>query len=84
MQYYCVTGSADGDTQVWVHLSSSVLILACLESNTPSPPLQIVAGLDNGSIYRYVLLHFSLSYSVDLKGSMDRWDLLIGQKRPLD
>ena len=57
---------------------------ACLESNTPSPPLQIVAGLDNGSIYRYVLRHFSLSYSVDLKGSMDRWDLHTGQKRPLD
>ena len=57
---------------------------ACLESNTPSAPLQIVVGLDNGSIYRYVLHHFSLSYSVDLKGSMDRWDLLVGQKRPLD
>ena len=27
VQYYCVTGSADGDVRVWVHLSSSVLIL---------------------------------------------------------
>ena len=56
----------------------------CLEFNTHSTPLQTVVGLNNGSIYRYVLRHFSLSYSVDLKGSMDRWDLLIGQKRPLD
>ena len=36
------------------------------------------------SIYGYVLRHFSLSYSVDLKGSMYRWDLHTGQKRPLD
>ena len=57
---------------------------ACLESNTPSSPLQIVAGLDNGSVYRCVLRHFSLSYSVDLNSSMDRWDLHTGQKRPLN
>ena len=36
---------------------------ACLESNTPSPPLQIVAGLDNGSVYRCVLHHFSISHT---------------------
>ena len=29
-------------------------------------------GIDNGSIHRYVLRHFSLSSSVDLKGLMDR------------
>ena len=57
---------------------------ACSEFNTPSTTLQIVVWLDNVGIYRYVLRHFSLSYSVDLKGSINRWDLLIGQKRPLD
>ena len=41
-------------------------------------------SIDNRSIYGYVPRHFSLSSSVDLRGSMDRWDTQIGQKRPRD
>ena len=41
-------------------------------------------GIDNGSIHMYVLRHFSLLSSIDLKVLMDKWDLHIGQKRPLD
>ena len=56
MQYYCVTGSADGGVRVWVLIIEASIGMYCVTS---------------------------LSYSVDLKGSMDRWDLHIGQKRPL-
>ena len=52
-------------------------------SNTPSTPLQIVVGLDNGSIYRYVLCRFFLILGWP-EGFVGRWDLQIGQKRPLD
>ncbi|KAG6908862.1 hypothetical protein DXG01_002936 [Tephrocybe rancida] len=73
VQYYCITGSADGDMRVWdlrdltrslmrVHHPTSMRSVVFSPSNWQ--PLQAVVGLDNGNIYR--------------------WDLKMGQRGKLD
>ncbi|KII91642.1 hypothetical protein PLICRDRAFT_515536 [Plicaturopsis crispa FD-325 SS-3] len=71
---YCVTGSADGDVRVWdlrdmtrsimkIHHPTSVRNVVF--SPNQSQPLQAIAGLDNGSIYRWDL-------KMGQRGQLDR------------
>ncbi|EIN06922.1 hypothetical protein PUNSTDRAFT_136739 [Punctularia strigosozonata HHB-11173 SS5] len=64
VHYYCVTGSADCDMRVWDlrNLSQSRLkihhpapVRAVLFSPDVQNPLQAIAGLENGSLYRWDL-----------------------------
>ncbi|KAF8813412.1 hypothetical protein BYT27DRAFT_7158298 [Phlegmacium glaucopus] len=64
VHHYCITGSADGDLRVWDlrDLTKSIMRVhhpTSVRSVVFSPsywqPLQAVAGLDNGSIYRWDL-----------------------------
>ncbi|KAH9941480.1 hypothetical protein B0H21DRAFT_546035 [Amylocystis lapponica] len=74
VQYYCMTGSADGEIRVWdmrTDLSKYVIRIrhpASVRAVSFSPihwqPLHAVSALDNGSIYR--------------------WDLNMGQRGQLD
>lgn len=73
LQYYCITGSADGDLRVWDlrDLSDSIMKIhhpASVRSVVFSPvhwqPRHAITGLDNGNIYR--------------------WDLNMGQRGQLD
>ncbi|KAH8825127.1 hypothetical protein DL96DRAFT_1670347 [Flagelloscypha sp. PMI_526] len=72
--YYSVTASADGDMRVWDlrDLSKSILrkhhptsVRCVVFSPCVAHPLQVVVGLDNGSLYRWDL-------KMGAKGQLDR------------
>ncbi|KAF9020966.1 hypothetical protein BDZ89DRAFT_1201771 [Hymenopellis radicata] len=64
VQHYCITGSSDADLRIWDirDLSRSIsrihyptTIRSLVFSPTSSQPLQVMVGLDNGTIYRWDL-----------------------------
>ncbi|KAJ7125451.1 hypothetical protein C8R43DRAFT_1030196 [Mycena crocata] len=64
VHHYCITGSADGDLRVWdiremqksiMRIRHATSVRGVAFSPSTSQPLQAVAGLDNGSIFRWEL-----------------------------
>ncbi|KAK0469994.1 uncharacterized protein EV420DRAFT_1662756, partial [Desarmillaria tabescens] len=74
VHHYCVTGSSDGDLRIWDirDLSKSInrirhptTVRSAVFSPVNSHPLQVVVGLDNGSLYRWDL-------QMGQRGQLDR------------